>query len=160
MRISGRGRREHALALKIAASPLCEALICAPGNPGMALGALRPGRCDGQRCRGGSSRQAERIDFVVVGPTTRWRTASSSAGGGGHRRWAEQGGGTAGGQQGLCSATSAPNSAFRPDRRFTDAAAKAYSCHPSGAGGDQGRRPRARQGRFVAPTGTRSPRST
>ena len=39
----GSGGREHALAWKIAASPLTRRLVMAPGNPGMAsLGELRP----------------------------------------------------------------------------------------------------------------------
>ena len=32
----GGGGREHALAWKLAQSPLCDALFCAPGNPGIA----------------------------------------------------------------------------------------------------------------------------
>ena len=33
--IIGSGGREHALAWKIAASPLVDQVLCAPGNPGM-----------------------------------------------------------------------------------------------------------------------------
>ena len=33
----GSGGREHALAWKIADSPLVSRIVCAPGNPGMAL---------------------------------------------------------------------------------------------------------------------------
>ena len=64
----GSGGREHALAWKIAASPLTDRLVCAPGNAGMA----REGECipldlgDHEGlilyCR------INRIDFVVVGP--------------------------------------------------------------------------------------------
>ena len=40
--IIGGGGREHALAWKIAQSPLCRRLVVAPGNPGMAkLGETR-----------------------------------------------------------------------------------------------------------------------
>ena len=40
----GSGGREHALAWKIAASPLTKRLVIAPGNPGMEkLGELRSG---------------------------------------------------------------------------------------------------------------------
>jgi phosphoribosylamine--glycine ligase len=68
--IVGSGGREHALAWAIAASPLCDALYCAPGNPGIAEEAKcvpvdaadLPGILD--LCR------SERIDFVVVGPET------------------------------------------------------------------------------------------
>ena len=35
----GSGGREHALAWAISASPLCDALFCAPGNPGIAASA-------------------------------------------------------------------------------------------------------------------------
>ena len=39
----GSGGREHALAWKLAQSPLCDRLVIAPGNPGMEkLGELRP----------------------------------------------------------------------------------------------------------------------
>ena len=34
--VIGSGGREHALCWKIADSPLCDALFCAPGNPGIA----------------------------------------------------------------------------------------------------------------------------
>src|ERR1700724_2361047 len=64
----GSGGREHALAWKIAASPLVERLICAPGNAGIAqeceTAALDPADHDAviALCR------AQAIDFVVVGP--------------------------------------------------------------------------------------------
>ena len=35
--VVGSGGREHALAWKIAQSPLLTRLVCAPGNPGMAV---------------------------------------------------------------------------------------------------------------------------
>src|ERR1700689_116630 len=68
--VVGSGGREHALCWAIAASPLADALYCAPGNPGIATEA----RCiaiaatdiEGlvKFCK------AEAIDFVVVGPET------------------------------------------------------------------------------------------
>ncbi|MBX9775437.1 MAG: phosphoribosylamine--glycine ligase [Xanthobacteraceae bacterium] len=64
----GSGGREHALAWKIAASPLVERLYCAPGNAGMArdgeLVALDPADHGAviAFCR------ARKIDLVVVGP--------------------------------------------------------------------------------------------
>jgi phosphoribosylamine--glycine ligase len=66
----GSGGREHALAWKMAASPLVQRLICAPGNAGIAqeceVAALDPADHDAvvAFCR------AQAIDFVVVGPET------------------------------------------------------------------------------------------
>ena len=64
----GSGGREHALAWKIAASPLCDRLYCAPGNAGIAreaeLAALDPG----DHATVIAFCRARRIDFVVVGP--------------------------------------------------------------------------------------------
>ncbi|HYM03459.1 MAG TPA: phosphoribosylamine--glycine ligase [Stellaceae bacterium] len=66
--VVGSGGREHALCWAIAASPMCDALFCAPGNPGIAEEAtclpIATSDIDGilAACR------RERIDFVVVGP--------------------------------------------------------------------------------------------
>jgi phosphoribosylamine--glycine ligase len=66
--VVGSGGREHALCWAIAASPLCDALFCAPGNPGIAEEAtcVPVAATDAQSlvelCR------RERLDFVVVGP--------------------------------------------------------------------------------------------
>jgi phosphoribosylamine--glycine ligase len=66
----GSGGREHALAWKMAASPLVARLVCAPGNAGIAqeceVVALDPADHDAviSLCR------AQAIDFVVVGPET------------------------------------------------------------------------------------------
>ena len=64
----GSGGREHALAWAISASPLCDALICAPGNAGIAAVAdCRPlDIMDNDAVV--ALAKAERIDFVVVGP--------------------------------------------------------------------------------------------
>ena len=66
--VVGSGGREHALCWAIAASPLCDALYAAPGNPGMAelatcvnIGATEIGKLI-------EFAKTERIDFVVVGP--------------------------------------------------------------------------------------------
>ncbi len=64
----GSGGREHALAWKIAASPLVKRLVCAPGNPGMAkLGECRPVKATDVT---GLVHLAREIgaDLVVVGP--------------------------------------------------------------------------------------------
>lgn len=66
--VVGSGGREHALAWAISASPLVDALFCAPGNAGIAeeaeCVAIRSTDINGliEFCR------RERIDFVVVGP--------------------------------------------------------------------------------------------
>jgi phosphoribosylamine--glycine ligase len=66
--VVGGGGREHALAWKIAASPLCDLLWCAPGNAGIAQVA----ECVaiGSEDLDGIVRFARenKIDFVVVGP--------------------------------------------------------------------------------------------
>src|SRR4051812_1416717 len=64
----GSGGREHALAWKIAASPLLDRLYCAPGNAGIAQEAeivaldIPDHAAVVQFCRG------NKIDLVVVGP--------------------------------------------------------------------------------------------
>ncbi|HXV23791.1 MAG TPA: phosphoribosylamine--glycine ligase [Alphaproteobacteria bacterium] len=64
----GSGGREHALAWSISASPLCEELIAAPGNAGIAelarCIAVAAGDIDGLV----RLAREERIDLVVVGP--------------------------------------------------------------------------------------------
>ncbi len=64
----GSGGREHALAWKIKSSPLCDTLLIAPGNPGMAaLGELIPIKADAiaELVALAVTRQ---VDLVVVGP--------------------------------------------------------------------------------------------
>src|SRR5260221_8409837 len=66
--VIGSGGREHALCWTIAASPLCDALFCAPGNPGIAEEAtcvpVAANDIEGILALA----RRERIDFVVVGP--------------------------------------------------------------------------------------------
>ncbi len=66
--VIGGGGREHALCWKIAASPLCAKLYCAPGNAGIAQEAvcLDVGAEDIDGIV--AAAQAYAIDFVVVGP--------------------------------------------------------------------------------------------
>ena len=64
----GSGGREHALAWALAGSPLCETLICAPGNAGIAGEAeCVPVPADDLDGLVGLA-AARGIDFVVVGP--------------------------------------------------------------------------------------------
>jgi phosphoribosylamine---glycine ligase len=66
--VVGSGGREHALAWAISASPLVDALYCAPGNAGIAEeAACVPIRATDIAGLLGFCRR-ERIDFVVVGP--------------------------------------------------------------------------------------------
>jgi phosphoribosylamine--glycine ligase len=64
----GSGGREHALAWKIARSPLVKRLVCAPGNPGMA--ALAEVRDVAATDAAGQAALAREIaaDLVVIGP--------------------------------------------------------------------------------------------
>ena len=64
----GSGGREHALAWKIAQSPLCKRLVCAPGNPGMeALAELRDIKVTDADGLAALAREIK-ADLVVVGP--------------------------------------------------------------------------------------------
>jgi len=66
--VAGSGGREHALCWAIAASPLCDALFCAPGNAGIAeVATLVPIKATDIEALIGFCRTG-RIDFVVVGP--------------------------------------------------------------------------------------------
>ena len=60
----GSGGREHALAWKIAQSPLVKRLTCAPGNPGTAQVATNVAMPDDVAAYA----RAESVDLVVVGP--------------------------------------------------------------------------------------------
>jgi phosphoribosylamine--glycine ligase len=64
----GSGGREHALAWKMAASPLVDRLICAPGNAGMARDAECVALDIADHAAVIAFCRACRIDFVVVGP--------------------------------------------------------------------------------------------
>jgi phosphoribosylamine--glycine ligase len=66
--VIGSGGREHALCWAIAASPLCDALYCAPGNPGIAQEAscVPIAATDSDTIL--AFAQKEKIDFVIVGP--------------------------------------------------------------------------------------------
>src|SRR3989442_13620197 len=64
----GSGGREHALAWKIADSPLVGRLYCAPGNAGIARDAELVGLDAADHAAGGDFCKAEGVDFVGGGP--------------------------------------------------------------------------------------------
>lgn len=64
----GSGGREHALAWKIAASPLADKLYCAPGNAGIAQEAEIAPLDIADHAAVIAFCKANKIDFVVVGP--------------------------------------------------------------------------------------------
>ena len=64
----GSGGREHALAWKIAASPLIEKLYCAPGNAGIAKECELAPLDIADHAAVIAFCRAQNIDFVVVGP--------------------------------------------------------------------------------------------
>jgi phosphoribosylamine--glycine ligase len=66
----GSGGREHALAWKMAASPLADRLFCAPGNAGIAQEAECVGLDLADHAALIAFCRAEKIDLVVVGPET------------------------------------------------------------------------------------------
>ncbi len=66
--VIGSGGREHALCWAIAASPLCDALYCAPGNPGIAQEATCVPIAASDLDTILAFAKEEKIDFVIVGP--------------------------------------------------------------------------------------------
>jgi phosphoribosylamine---glycine ligase len=64
----GSGGREHALAWKIKQSPLCEALFCAPGNPGTAALGTNVPLVDTDLKGLAAFAEKEGIGLTVVGP--------------------------------------------------------------------------------------------
>ena len=64
----GSGGREHALAWKLAQSPLCERLYAAPGNPGIAQDAELVALDAGDHPAIVAFCEAQRIGLVVIGP--------------------------------------------------------------------------------------------
>jgi phosphoribosylamine--glycine ligase len=66
--VVGGGGREHALVQAIAASPLCAALFCAPGNPGTAARATNVSIAVTDIAALVDLARRERIDLIVPGP--------------------------------------------------------------------------------------------
>jgi len=128
--VVGGGGREHALCWAISASPLCDALYCAPGNAGIAQDAeCVPIAADDIE---GLVRFATEnaIDFVVVGPEVALvlglvdRLAEAGIKAFGPSAAAAMLEGSKGFMKDLCAKYAIPTAAYG---RFTDAAAaKAY----------------------------------
>jgi phosphoribosylamine---glycine ligase len=129
--VIGSGGREHALCWAIAASPLCDKLYCAPGNPGIAAEAacVPIAATDSDAIL--AFAQHEKIDFVIVGPEAplvaglvdRLEAAGIAAFGPSAAAAALEG--SKGFTKDLCAKYDIPTARYR---RFTDAAAaKAYA---------------------------------
>jgi len=128
--ILGSGGREHALAWKIAASPLVDKLYCAPGNAGIAEEATCVALDIADHKAVIAFCKETKIDFVVVGPegplcagiaddleAAGFKTFGPS-------KWAARLEGSKGFTKDLCKANNIPTAAYE---RFKGAdAAKAY----------------------------------
>src|SRR5437762_9443254 len=126
----GSGGREHALAWKIAASPLLEKLYCAPGNAGIARECELAALDIADHAAVVAFCKSHRIDLVVVGPEAPLCAGIvddlSAAGikAFGPSKAAARLEGSKGLAKDLCKAHRIPTAAYA---RFTDAAAaKAY----------------------------------
>ncbi|MGC2083763.1 MAG: phosphoribosylamine--glycine ligase [Bradyrhizobium sp.] len=121
----GSGGREHALAWKIAGSPLLTKLWCAPGNPGIA----REAECIALDVANHAAVidfcRANKVDLVVVGPETPLAAgivddlAAAGIKAFGPSKLAAQLEGSKGFTKDLCSEFNIPTGAYR---RFTRAA--------------------------------------
>ncbi len=129
--VIGSGGREHALCWAIAASPLCDQLYCAPGNPGIAQEATCVPIAATDIDAILAFAQKEKIDFVVVGPEAplvaglvdKLEAAGIAAFGPSAAAAALEG--SKGFTKDLCAKYDIPTGRYR---RFTDAvAAKAYA---------------------------------
>src|SRR5450631_857076 len=124
--ILGSGGREHALAWKMAASPLSEKLYCAPGNAGIA----REAECVALDIADHKAViafcQAKKIDLVVVGPEVPLCAGivddleAAGIKAFGPSKWAARLEGSKGFTKDLCRANKVPTAAYE---RFKGAAA-------------------------------------
>jgi phosphoribosylamine--glycine ligase len=126
----GSGGREHALAWKIAASPLTDKLICAPGNAGIARECELAPLDIADHAAVIAFCKARKIDLVVVGPEAPLCAgivddfAAAGIKAFGPSKFAAQLEGSKGFTKDLCKANNIPTGAYE---RFTaPAPAKAY----------------------------------
>ena len=128
--ILGPGGREHALAWKIAASPLTDRLYCAPGNAGIAQEADCVALDVADHAAVIAFCKANKIDLVVVGPEVPLVAgiADDLEAAGiktfGPSKWAARLEGSKGFTKDLCKANKIPTAAY--DRFKGAAAAKDY----------------------------------
>src|SRR5215468_775430 len=128
--ILGSGGREHALAWKIAASPLADKLVCAPGNAGIAQECELAALDITDHSAVIAFCKARKTDLVVVGPEAPLCAgivddlAAAGIKAFGPSKFAAQLEGSKGFTKDLCKANNIPTGAYE---RFTAAApAKAY----------------------------------
>ena len=134
--ILGSGGREHALAWKIAASPLTTKLYCAPGNAGIAQEAECVALDIADHAAVITFCKQAKIDFVVVGPegplcagiVDDLEAASIKAFG--PTKWAARLEGSKGFTKDLCKANKIPTAAYE---RFKGAAAAKEYVRKQGA---------------------------
>jgi phosphoribosylamine--glycine ligase len=126
----GSGGREHALAWKMAASPLTEKLYCAPGNAGIAQEAECVALDVADHAAVVAFCRANKVDFVVVGPEVPLCAGivddleAAGVKAFGPSKAAARLEGSKGFTKDLCKANNIPTAAYE---RFTSAApAKAY----------------------------------
>ncbi len=126
----GSGGREHALAWKLAASPLLTKLWCAPGNAGIAREAECVALDVADHAAVIAFCQTNKVDFVVVGPEAPLAAgivddlAAAGIKSFGPSKAAARLEGSKGFTKDLCKANNIPTAAYE---RFSDAdAAKAY----------------------------------
>ena len=154
--ILGSGGREHALAWKMAASPLADKLYCAPGNAGIAQEAECVALdiadhkaviafCQGQQDRPGGGRA--RKCRSCAGIVDDLEAAGIKAFGPG--KWAARLEGSKGFTKDLCKANKIPTAAYE---RFKGAAAAKDYVRKRRADRGEGRRAGRRQGRRRAET--------
>src|SRR5271170_4477533 len=134
--ILGSGGREHALAWKIAASPLSDRLYCAPGNAGIAREAICVALDIADHAAVIAFCRVNHIDFVVVGPEAPLCAGivddleAAGIKAFGPSRAAAQLEGSKGFTKDLCRANNIPTAAY--ERFHAAAPAKAY-LHARGA---------------------------
>jgi phosphoribosylamine--glycine ligase len=134
--VIGSGGREHALCWAIAASPLCDQLYCAPGNPGIAKEASCVPIAATDIDAILAFAQKEKIDFVVIGPEAplvaglvdKVEAAGIAAFGPSAAAAALEG--SKGFTKDLCTKYNIPTARYR---RFTDAAAAKKYARAEGA---------------------------